>query len=286
MSPAKAYRQVINEMNSLPENTRLTYDYCNRFSGILCVDGKYVKVKGYKKKIPFIYGIDYLTHDIPVGMLVPSENEQAFLKYFKLLKILNYSLQIVICDDTSPLKSGLKHIYSKARIQMCHTHYLENIRQNLNIRTDEKYHHFFNSLIKHVFRDPKNKKEREKGLHHVYTKHVKNNEILQYILIDIAKKQHQLFAYEQVNHCPRTNNIIESYNSHLNGRLKTIKGFQSFHSAERWLNAWMIRRRTKSFTDCNTKFKYLNRRTSLEMTIKKQTSMSEIIQKYQLKMKR
>ena len=277
MSPAQTYSRVINEMNLLPENTRLTFDYCNRFSGILCVDGKYVKVKGYDKKIPFIYGIDYLTHDILVGMLVPSENEQAFLKYFKLLKILNYSLQIVICDDTSPLKSGLKYIYPKAKIQMCLTHYLENIRQQLNIRTDEKYHDFFYALVNLVFKGKRSKKKRNSNLHYLYQRHAKQNEILQYILIDIVKRQNQLFAYEQISHCPKTNNIIESYNSHLNGRLKTIKGFQSFHSAERWLNAWMIRRRTKPFTDCNTKFKHLNGKCSMEMTIKKQAKWPEIL---------
>ena len=59
-------------MDSLPENTWLSANYCNRWSGRLVVDGKYVKVKGYDQKIPFIYGIDYLTHDIPVGLLAPT----------------------------------------------------------------------------------------------------------------------------------------------------------------------------------------------------------------------
>jgi len=55
-------------------------EYCNRWSGILNVDGKYVKIRGQKKKIPFIYSIDFLTHDLPVGGLFPSESYQAFLK--------------------------------------------------------------------------------------------------------------------------------------------------------------------------------------------------------------
>jgi len=264
-------------MDSLPENTWLTAKYCSRWSGILNVDGKHIKIKDYKKKIPFIYGIDYLTHDLPIGLLAPSENKEAFLKYFKLLKILKYPLRVVICDDTKALYMAAKHIYPKVKIQLCHTHYLENIRQVLNIRTDETYHHFFNSLLKHVFSDPINKKEREKGLHHVYMKHSQDNLVLQNILVEICKRQHQLFTYENIKHCPKTNNIIESYNSHLNGRLKTIKGFQGFHSAERWLNAWMIRRRTKPYTDCDKPFKHLNRRTSLEMTLKKQAQWPEIL---------
>jgi hypothetical protein len=80
ISQAKVYRQVENEMNQLPENTYLSATYCNRWSGILNIDGKYVKVKGQNKKIPFVYCLDFLTHDIPAGILVPSESYQAFLK--------------------------------------------------------------------------------------------------------------------------------------------------------------------------------------------------------------
>jgi hypothetical protein len=80
ISQAKAYRQIEAEMNQLPDNTYLSATYCDRWSGILNVDGKHVKVKGYPKKIPFVYCLDFLTHDIPAGILVPSESYQAFLK--------------------------------------------------------------------------------------------------------------------------------------------------------------------------------------------------------------
>lgn len=80
ISQAKAYRQVEAEMDQLPENTYLSATYCSRWSGILNIDGKFVKVKGYPKKIPFVYSLDFLTHDLPVGLLVPSESYQAFLK--------------------------------------------------------------------------------------------------------------------------------------------------------------------------------------------------------------
>ena len=47
-------------------------------------------------------------------------------------------------------------------------------------------------------------------------------------------------------------------------------------SAQRWLNAWMLRRRTKPFTDCDRQFKHLNGKCSMEMTIKKQAQWPEI----------
>lgn len=80
MSQGKAFAQVEAEIDSLPENSYLSQSCCSRWSGILNVDGKFVKVKGYPKKIPFVYSLDFLTHDLPVGLLVPSESYQAFLK--------------------------------------------------------------------------------------------------------------------------------------------------------------------------------------------------------------
>ena len=96
-------------------------------------------------------------------------------------------------------------------------------------------------------------------------------------MVDIEKRSNELFTYKQFKNCPSTNNIIESYNSHLNGRLKTIKGFDSYVSAERWLNAWMIRRRTKAFTDCGAPFKHLNGKCSLSQTLKKDQKWPSIL---------
>ncbi len=270
LSPAKVFRKIRKEMDALPTNNWLTATYCNRWSGILNTDGKYIKAKGYKKKIPFIYGIDFLIHDLPIGLLAPSENETAFLKYFYLLKQINYPLQIVICDDISPLKIALLRVYPKAKIQLCLTHYVENIRQNLRIKTEEKYQTFFKELMINVFINKDNLKIRINALGDLYEKYAKQNVELQYILIDIYKRHKELFAYLDIQNCPRTNNIIESFNSHLQARLKSIKGFQSFHSAERWLNAWMLRRRTKPYTDCQGIFKKYNGKIPLEISIKKQ----------------
>ncbi|MBI2524316.1 hypothetical protein HYW11_03895, partial [Candidatus Peregrinibacteria bacterium] len=68
--------------------------------------------------------------------------------------------------------------------------------------------------------------------------------------------------------CPRTTNLIESMNKQLNGRLKMIQGFESFHTAERWLSAWILRKRCTPFTDCRGKFKKLNGTFSLQHTKK------------------
>lgn len=276
ISPAKVHEQLLKEMEQLPENTWLSERYCERWSGRLNVDGKYVAVKGYEKKIPFIYGIDFLTHDIPVGILAPSENEEAFTKFFRLLKACRYPLQIVICDEAQAIQPALIKYFPKARVQLCHVHYLENIRTRLQVRTLPKYRTFFSYLVE-AFRREHPFAKRQAMLHGLLNSFGKRDMTIKLILIDIWAKRDLLFAFSfRMNQCPHTNNLIESFNSHLQGRLKTIKGFQSFKTAERWLNAWMVRRRMKPFTDCKAPFKHLNGKMSFEIVLRKNLKLPEI----------
>lgn len=281
LSGTQVYRRVIQEFDQLPDNTWLSKEYSNRWSGILNVDGKYIAVKGYPKKIPFIWSVDYLMHDFPVGILAPAESYEAFLKLFRLLKTINYPIRVVVCDDVDALKSALFHWYPKAKIQLCHTHYIENIRQLLHLRTTGKdnpiYQHFFNSLMKYVFTDPTNQTEREHGIIHVLEQATHNDPLLHSVILDIAKRYTELFCYESIPDCPNTNNIIECFNSHLQGRLDTIKGFQSFHSAERFLNAYLIRRRTKPFTDCEGRFKKYNGLMPLQNSLRRWSEFPTIL---------
>lgn len=266
-SAAQVHNQIKAEMNALPENTHLSLQYGLRWSGRLCIDGKYVKVKGYAKKIPFVYAIDYLTHDIPVGILTFSEDENSFLKLFRLLKTCKYPLQIAICDEAQGLDKALKRYFPNARIQRCQVHYLENLRQRLNVRTDSTYGRFFSQLYG-AFNASHHPMKRSFLLERMFREH-RHDHTTQQILLEINSRFRELFAFNyRMQKCPNTNNLIESFNSHLQARLKSIKGFEKYTSAQRWLNAWMIRRRTKPFTDCEEPFKHLNGRCSLEIVLK------------------
>jgi hypothetical protein len=277
LSPTKTFRKIEKEMNQLPENSWLSATYCNRWSGRLVIDGKYVKVKGYDKKIPFIFCIDYLTHDIPVGLLAPSENLAAYVQLFNLIRTIHYPLQIVIADDNGSAREALKITYPGVRLQLCNTHYLENIRQFLNIRTDYRYRQFFNDLMI-AFKPEHHPQKRNAMLRRLNWMYGQYEYKVQETLVDIMSRYDQLFAYSnRMAKCPNTTNIIESYNSHLEARLKSIKGFNSFKGAERFLNAWMIRRRTKPFTDCGEPFKHLNGYSSLQMSMKKEAEWPQIL---------
>jgi len=267
LSHAGVFKRIKQEISSLPKNNDLTKKCCSKYSGILNIDGKYVKVKGYKKKIPFIYGIDFLSHDPIVCQLALSESKQAYLSILRFLKEIDYPLKVVVADEIPSLRLALKQVFPGIPVQLCHTHFLENIRNNLHVRTDPTYRHFFNSLNKHLFHLPQNKEERVIGFARIFNKQAKGCAMLETILHNIQDKQQELFTYQKIAGCPATNNIIESSNSHLQARLKSIKGFQSFSSAESFLNAYLIKRRTKPFTDCGHPFKHLNGFCSLQMTI-------------------
>lgn len=277
LSPSQTYARVIAELKQLPNNTELTQAYCNRWSGILNIDGKYIAIKGFEKRQPFIWCVDFLQHDFPVSVLAHAESVEAFLELFAALIACHYPLRVAVCDDVAPLKIALKRYYPDAEIQLCHTHYIENIRQQIHLRTQDTYHHFFNSLMQHVFSDPLTRDEREAGLLYVTNHRTNHDPLLQSIVVAIATRFDDLFRYTTITNCPKTNNIIECFNSHLKQRLTAVKGFQSFASAQRFLNAWLIRRRTKPFTDCEGQFKQFNGYIPLQNSIKLHSKFPKIL---------
>lgn len=240
----------------------VTRKYSGKYSGILEVDGKFVLVKGYERKIPVLYGLDYTTHDIPNYHLTPSENYQACLSFFKSLKLLDYPLHALICDDNVNIYEAARYFYPKAVIQLCQNHYKENIRRTLDLTLNQQYIPFMQS-IEDLFsfkRSPDDFNHRAKNILNQY----RGDQILMSILIDIAKRESLLCGWREGEHIPTTTNLIECFNSHIEGRLKTIKGFESFKHADLWFNGYFLRRRTKKFTDCEGKFKCLNGFTGLE----------------------
>lgn len=277
VSGVTAYTEVFRELALLPSCLEITRDVCEYSSGIFIIDGKYVKVRGYKEKIPFIYCIDYETHDILFGILAPSEDTQAFLRIFSALKRVKYPLKIVVADDRSSLPIALRMVFPDVPFQLCQNHYIENIRQDLHLRTDSTHHHFFNSMKLRVFDQYIDDEGLNTALDHLLTNRCEGHPLRERIVMDIHRRRTELFAYVLVKNAPNNTNLIELFNSHFNARLKSLKGFKTFEHAVLWLNGLLLRRRTKAFTDCSPKFKHLNGKSSLQMSIKKQACWPEIL---------
>lgn len=268
LSKSTIERKYHEQLKNLPHNNEITKRHCDRFCGILIVDGKFVKVRGFEKKIPLLWGIDYLTHDIPVFELSPSESYESWLKYFGYLKSIKYTLQIVVCDDNENIKLAARYIFPNVIIQTCQNHFLENIRRDLQVRTEEKYRAFVDDLKYWLFSQKFHRADFERRAFKVFEKY-KSDPIAVSYLMRVQQYTPELTASSLVQHAPRTTNLMELYNSHLEARLKSIKGFKSFLSAKKWLNAYILRRRFRKFRSCCKKFRYLNGKTSISQTMRK-----------------
>ena len=275
VSGSSAFRASCQIISKLPHCADITRQYCNRFSGILLIDGKYVKVKGYDRKIPVIYGIDYLTHDIPTYIFSLAENYQTCLSFLNTLRLLNYPLKAIVCDDNINFFQACLKVYPLAITQLCQNHYKQSLRITLGVNTDVTYVPFMKQVEK-LFERKIPVDEFNRLARSVYDYYQQDPRCVS-VLTDIQRRLPQLCSYHKDKAIPRTSNLIESYNSHLEGRLKTIKGFQSFSSANRWLNAYFIKRRTQPFTDCEKQFKRLNGKCSLQLTMKDNTKLDQIL---------
>lgn len=263
-SKSKIQRILKTSLDRVPNSNHITEIVCKHFSGVLQIDGKYLSVKGHERKIPLIWCIDYWTHDVLIYVVLSySENYQAYLDVFRQLKQLNYPLSTVVCDEHEAIRMAARHYYSKVKIQLCVNHYKENVRRQLNSRSTPEHTHFVKQ-IEYLFRRT-SVYEYSKYARKLVREHGENS-LYRGILHDLNFKHEILIRYLVDNKVPATNNLIEVFNSHLEARVRALKGFESYKSANLWLNAYILNRRLTKFTDCGKKFKHINGKCSLALT--------------------
>ena len=265
-SVGTAYNKVSAGLQQLPTCIDVTRWYCQKFQGVLLVDGKYVTVKKQDRKIPVLYGVDYSTHDIPHYRLTKAEDYLNCKRFFESLKLTDYPLQAVVCDDNNNIYNAAKFVFPNVVIQLCHVHFLRNVQYALDLKNNQ-FHQLFFPVICKLLVEKRSKADFEKKAA-TLVRQFSKDEICSGILIELARKQPLLQGYLQHKGTPTTTNLIESMNSHLEARVKPLKGFESFKHADLWLNGFFLKRRTKKWTDCSGKFRRLNGKTSLEMTQK------------------
>lgn len=267
ISVGSAYNYVQDELNKLPHCADITRKYCRKFSGCLQVDGKFLKVKTYQRKIPVVYGVDYGTHDIPHFILSKSENYQTCQKFFSSINLMNYPLHSLVCDDNINIQEAAQDIFPNVAIQICHLHLLRNIKYRLDLDENKKHKKFYLAVKTELLMKKRSSDDFDKRARSLLLRYKGEIKCVN-ILLDLHRRKSVVLGYLQRKKTPITNNLIECFNSHLNSRLQKMKGFQSTTHAKLWLNAYFLRRRTKKFTDCNRKFNRLNGKKSLEITKK------------------
>lgn len=242
--------------------------YCDmsKYSGYLEVDGTYIFVKELRRKIPVFYGQDYLTHDIPHFVLIPSENYQACLMFFRKLREINYPLAYLVCDDNSAIIMAVKFVFPDVTIQLCLKHYKESIQRDLNIKSSKKYLDFYLEICS-LFDERLCRFEIMQRLPDIYNKYKEDRKCL-YWIQNIVDRQIELTNYHQFENAPNTNNLIEGQNSQFKLRIRKLKGFETFKNARNFINGLILKRRLSKFTDCEKPFKHLNGKTPIEQVLK------------------
>ena len=163
-------------------------------------------------------------------------------------------------------------------VQICHVHFLENIRRQLRVRTYENYVSFFAEMRQYIFDVPILGKDRLEARIRGRSPRHQDDPLKIAVMQHIFQSSEKLTAYVHAKahlhvDCPKTTNLIESMNKQLNGRLKTIQGFESFKTAARWLFAWILRKRLTPFTCCRGRFRKLNGTSSIKLTRRGRTKI-------------
>lgn len=275
MSHMKAWRICYEELKKLPNNNQFTFNYCNKFSQVFLFDGKYFNVAEDKYNWVLLWGIDYFRHDIPVFMIAPSENYQAWRKFFSYFRILTVYPQLLVCDDNVNLKMAARSAFPQVKVQTCYNHFKENIRRDLHVRSDKTNQYKpFMRRIESVL-DSSNKLSDETFNHWMWAlyRDYRNDPICLNILTNIEKYKPELLAYRNISQAPLTTNLIEGMNGHLEARLQKLRSFQTVEHARLWLNGYILKRRFTKFTDCRLKFRHLRGRRGVEQTKKERVNL-------------
>ena len=268
-SKSTIQRAVTAEMRKLPDNNLLTQRCCTRFSEVLIPDGKYLPIKGYSRDAVMLWGVDYAKHDFPLFFLAPSENYQSWGMYFRSLRNLKFHYKIVVCDDNKSLKQSCVRTFSKIHIQACYIHILRQVRLELHITKEPTYREFYRELRYALsVKVHHNVEYRTRLLLKLWKDALKKSEQEEMRIMSWLDGHfgEELFNYQYLPATPLTSNLIETFNGHLEDRLASIKGFESYHHAQLWLNAYVLKRRFTKFTDCGHKFRRLNGLRPIDQT--------------------
>lgn len=227
-------------------------------------DAKYISVKHYENKVAFLWGLDYFRHDFPVILLANTESYKSWAKFCELFRIINHTPDFIVCDDNSPLKIAARYKFRNVKIQTCYNHVKEGIRRDLRVRSDDTYKRFSRE-IDMILAKKRSEHEFDFLLHRALMYYMKDP-VCTSIIVNIAKRKDEFLAFQGIKGAPVTTNMIESFNSQLEDRLKPLHHFNSFEHAKLWLNGFVLKRRMTEFKSCKGKFRHLNGTTGVNNT--------------------
>jgi hypothetical protein len=228
-----------------------------RWSGVLAVDGKYVKsydrlTKQLKGKWPdetlkamnrkvWLCGMDYGTGDLPHYELAEEETKIDLVMYFRNLKKIGYPLRVLVCDGNVDIPSAAKHVFGdKIIVQLCTRHFVENLKRHAKDLLNQPSVQNVIFLIQKII-EADNLEQAGKFLERL--KQLPRLTIAEKELIALFKRDAEKLTAHLLHPdipIPHTSNDIENLFRQVNLRLKPIGRFNRWQYAANYLKAWAL----------------------------------------------
>lgn len=282
--------KIIHRVTShLPDSAAVQKKFLPRWSGILIMDGKVVRVYDklstklkrsslsedelrWMNKMRWLCGIDHGTGDLPHYALASSESRIDLVMYFQALKEMKYPLIVVVCDGNPEIPHAAQFVFgNQVVIQRCTRHFLEDLRRLLPTEEDDpKEREHLMRLIERIksIIEARSIEDMLKWFSEL------KRECETY-RSPIAKQMLKMFLDIKENLCahllhpelglPHTSNDIENLFKQLNLRLRSLGRFFHQMYARDYLNAWALLRRFTPFTDCKGGRRHRNGKAPLTL---------------------
>jgi transposase-like protein len=210
----------------------------------LVIDAKHVPVKGQDY-------CEFLAYDTNVGLVnrrhrKGGESTWGYRQIFKELADTGYEVKVVVSDGGAGIFSALRHFGIK-RHQRCHIHLLRDLKTGLRMHGKRpkvvlrKYYCVKYAKLLLAATDEYQLTLRLKHFERViFTMWPGSGDVELNTLKGFLRTLPWAFTfmeYQKLWNIPKTTNVLEGYISHLNTRLKTMRGLKSPANAGRILNA-------------------------------------------------
>jgi transposase-like protein len=208
------------------------------------VDGKHVPVKGDSY-------CEFLAYDTKLGLVnrchrKGGEGTWGYRQLFKELTEAGYTIRVVVSDGGTGIYSALRAFDIK-RHQRCHIHLLRDLKTGLRIHAKRPRivlrKHYWVKYAKLVLNST-DETQLELRVKHfqrvVFTMWPGSGDVDRNTIRGFIRTLPLAFTfmdYQKIWNIPKTTNVLEGYISHLNARLKTMRGLKSPANAGRILNA-------------------------------------------------
>jgi hypothetical protein len=248
------------------------------WSGILAVDGKYVRTKILRGKrfdkkertrsfMCWLSGIDIGTGDLPHYALADEETMIDLVMYFRRLKEIGYELRVLISDGNPDIPRAARKIYGDGILtQLCTRHFIEGLKRKsleAGLRDDAQTQNIILAIQRII--EAETIEEAAERFDELKAKRLRHP-LHRLLVNDFRAHAEELTAHLRYPELriPHTTNDAESIFHQLGLRIESLGQFAHWQHAESYLKAWSLWRRFTPFTDCKGPRKNRNKKAPLE----------------------